>query len=94
MFFNSNNNFDEILDIIYKNSVNYSDTDVKLLYARLLYPSYYFDIFNSELNGEDKEKELKRIINLSVEYEQFLKEIYIDLKSRYHIQPIDWIVNN
>lgn len=92
-FFYSNFNEEEILKIIDENVNYYTQDDIKLLYGRLVFPTYYFDMFESILNGEKNEKELRNIINLSDQYEKFLKEIYLNLKVKYNIEPIDWIVN-
>jgi len=92
MFFYSKFSEDEIFELIDLN--NYSLNDIKLLYGRLLFPTYYFDLFEGVLNHEREEKEIDKIINLSKSYELFLKELYFNLKLKYNIEPIDWIVNN
>ena len=94
LFFYSKFDEDEIFKIIENESKHYSLNDIKLLYGRLLFPTYYFDLFESVLNKEREEKELNNIINLSKHYELFLKELYYVLKSKYNIEPIEWIVNN
>lgn len=67
--------------------------DIGRFYARLLYPTYYFDFFEKVINDEIEEKEFSKYIEMSKEYEKFLKKIYIFLKRKYNIEPIDWIVN-
>lgn len=94
LFFYSKFDEDEIFNIINEELLNYSLNDVQLLYGRLLFPTYYFDLFEGVLNKEREEKELNNIINLSKHYELFLKELYYVLKSKYNIEPIEWIVNN
>lgn len=62
-----------------------------MLYARLLYPSYYFDIYEKVMNNQEDEEKLIPIIALVNEYEKFLKESY-NLICRYsYIESIDWI---
>lgn len=92
-FFYSNLDEEEILKFIDENTNNYNLNDIKLLYGRLIYPSYYFDLFEGILNKEKEEKELKKIVSLSKNYELFLKELYYNLKSKYNIEPVEWIVN-
>ena len=94
LFFYSKFDEDEIFNIISEELLNYSLNDVQLLYGRLLFPTYYFDLFEGVLNKEREEKELNNIVNLSKHYELFLKELYYVLKSKYNIEPIEWIVNN
>ena len=65
----------------------------QLLYARLLYPSYYFDIYEKVMEGKLKEEELLKIINKSSSYELFLKQIFYEISKYATIEPIDWIVN-
>lgn len=93
IFFYSDFNEEEIFKIIDTELSDYSLIDIKLLYGRLLFPTYYFDLFERVLNKESDEKDLNRIVNLSKQYELFLKELYIALKSKYNIEPIEWIVN-
>ena len=53
-----------------------------MLYARLLYPSYYFDLYEKIMNNEVEEDALIDIISLVTEYEIFLKKVYV-LISKY-----------
>ncbi len=92
-FFYSELNEEGILEFLDENIKNYNLNDIKLLYGRLLYPTYYFDLFEGILNKEKEERELKKIVSLSKHYEFFLKELYFNLKIKYNIEPIDWIVN-
>ena len=92
-FFYDSIDEEEILKVIDENIEYYSLDDIKLLYGRLLYPTYYFDLFEGVLNKEKTEVELEKIRNISEQYELFLKELYYNLKAKYNIEPIDWIVN-
>lgn len=65
----------------------------QLLYARLLYPSYYFDIYEKIMEGNLDENELLPIINKADEYEAFLKQMYYEIIKYAPIEKIDWIVN-
>ena len=66
--------------------------NVKILFARLLYPSYYFDIYEKIIQEEQKEIELINIINRIDEYEEYLSKIYEMIKEDYKdINPIEWI---
>lgn len=65
----------------------------QLLYARLLYPSYYFDIYEKIMEGNIKEEALLSIINKSSLYEDFLKNMYLEISKYAPIEKIDWIVN-
>lgn len=67
--------------------------EIKLLYARLIYPTYYFDFFEKVINDREDENKFKKYIDLSNKYEYFLMDVYKFLKNKYNIEPIDWIAN-
>ena len=64
----------------------------EMLYARLLYPSYYFDIYEEIMNKEKDEKALIPIITKVNDYEQFLKKAYLEISKYATIEKIDWII--
>ena len=72
--------------------INFNNYDVNMFYARLLYPSYYFDIYEKVIEGDNEEK-LLDIIRKNRDYEIFLKQLYYLLEQRYQLEKIDWIVN-
>lgn len=53
-----------------------------MFYARLLYPSYYFDVYDSVMNKNVNEEELVKIVKRSNDYEKFLKITYLEI-SKY-----------
>jgi len=63
-----------------------------MLYARLLYPSYYFDIYENIMNDNGDEEKLIPIINKVNEYEMFLKNAYDELSKYTNLERIDWIL--
>ena len=77
-----------ILDSTYN-----SNYEANMLYARLLYPTYYFDIYEKVIEDLKEESELLDIINKVDEYELFLKEAYFELSRMYKIEQINWIIN-
>ena len=50
-----------------------------MFYARLLYPSYYFDVYDSVMNKNVNEEELVKIVKRSNDYEKFLKITYLEI---------------
>ncbi|MFC3886694.1 spore coat putative kinase YutH [Bacillus songklensis] len=71
----------------------------RLLYARLLFPVHYFESiegYYSTRNEEEKQKYARKIektITESVEYEQFLSNLYRSVgisTQRHHIPEIEW----
>lgn len=60
---------------------NLDETEKILFLSRMLYPSYYFDVYEQIIDGKLDEIELKKIINKVDEYELLLKNIYSLLKN-------------
>ena len=67
----------------------FSIYSLELLYARLLYPSYYFDVYESIMNDE----KLIPIIDKADEYEYFLKDAYFEINKYAPIEGIAWILD-
>lgn len=90
MFFNKKMTIYDIKRYIL--SVNLENIDYILLYTRMLFPSYYFDIYDRIINDTIDEKEILKITSRSDEYEELLYEIYLIIKRKINnIIGIDWI---
>lgn len=74
-------------------SEHFSVYSMQLLYARLLYPSYYFDLYDQIMNEEEEEEKLIPIIEKADSYELFLKQAYIEMNKFVPIERIEWILN-
>lgn len=70
---------------------NLSENEHLLFLARMLYPTYYFDLFEDIISGKIEDKEIKKITDLSSDYEILLKKLYRYYKSLFNIQPIEWL---
>ena len=90
-YFNENINIDFILNFIDNLNLNY--TESILLLARLLYPSYYFDIYDQIIQDKIRDDKIDIYIKKNTSYEMFLKKIYIFLKSKYKLPEIEWLAN-
>ena len=92
-FFNNNTNIFNEIKIYLKN--NYlSLTEVKLLVSRLLYPSFYFDMYDDIMIDEKEEKILTFILSKLNDYEIYLKKVIELLAKNYDIEEIMWIKKN
>lgn len=82
------------MEIIKKQIIDYkmSSFDAILFFSRLLFPSYYFDCYQSIVLGEKEEGTINIYLSLTNEYQRFLKEIYFFLNQYYEIPEIDWII--
>ena len=82
----------ELEDITYYIDNHLFDNSQALLFfSRLLYPSYYFDVCNDIIYKNIDEKNIYEIISKISDYEQFLKNIFYSLKSKFEIPEIEWI---
>lgn len=61
-------------------------------FARLLYPSYYFDLYERIMEENGREDELLKIVDLIEDYEFFLKEAWLLINKYVVIPGIDWII--
>ena len=80
--------------INYLNKLTLDKIDYLLLYVRLLFPSYYFDLYEEVINDNKDEEELNKIIELSTLYEELLYNVYLTIQSKTNIIGINWINNN
>ena len=71
---------------------NFSIYSLSLLYARLLYPTYYFDLYEKIMNDEESEEILIPFIEKIDQYEIFLAEAFIEINKYAPIERIDWIL--
>ena len=63
-----------------------------MLYARLFYPSYYFDYHEKIINQNTSENVLLPILDRVDEYETFLKDAWYLIHGFVPIEPILWIL--
>ena len=63
-----------------------------MLYARLLYPSYYFDIYEDIMNNNGNEEKLVNVISKVSDYEYFLYRAYQEISKYVHLERIDWLI--
>lgn len=89
-FFNNNQNiFNELNEYFYHNY--YSPYGIRVLFSRILYPSFYFNTYDKIISGKVEEKELNKIISKINNYEIYLYNIYLYLKKYYNIPSIEWL---
>lgn len=89
-FWTDNHNiYNELNNYLYKN--NLSLNEVKLLISRILFPSFYFDLYEDIFNYNKDEKILNNIISRIDKYEEYLNSIIIYFKRFYPIDEIEWL---
>jgi len=89
-FFKENKNIFNELNIYF--STNYfSLYGIRILFARILYPSFYFDMYEEIILNLRKESEILNITSRINEYEEYLRNIFFYLRRFYNIPEIEWL---
>ena len=87
------NNIDNLfpnLDEYFRHNY-YSAYGIRVLFARLIYPSFYFNIYDQIITGKEEESALNPIIDRITDYEYYLYSIYLYFLKYYDIPPIEWL---
>lgn len=80
----------EAIDAIFKKP--YTVYEYNIFYARMLFPTYYFDLFEDIILGNKSGKEIFSVTNLLEEYQKFLNELYFYLSKFAPIEEVPWII--
>ena len=91
-FLNNTNIFNEIN--IYLNHNNLSVTDIKILISRLLYPSFYFQLYEDILINNESEKIIIPYIEKISNYEKYLANVITYFNKLYQIDEVLWLKKN
>lgn len=75
----------------YLKNNNLSVNEIRLLVARLLYPSFYFDMYDDIIIDEKEEKIIFNVITRLDEYEEYLSNIIEYLSINYGVEDILWL---
>lgn len=68
-----------------------TEYEYQLFFARMLFPTFYFDLYEEVITGSEKEKELLYIVTQVSKYEKLLIQIYSFLKQRISLPNIEWL---
>ena len=70
-----------------------SRLSAQLLLARLLYPSYYFDVFEQVIIDHNSEENIIKILEGRKEYEAFLKYCYLTISKMFLLTSFpEWLL--
>lgn len=89
-FFKDNFSIFDELDEYFKYNY-FSIYGISLLIARILYPSFYFEIYDEVVNNNIQESVILKITSRTSEYEIFLADIFAYFHKYYDIKDINWI---
>lgn len=75
----------------YLRSPELSNYNRMLFFIRMTFPSFYFDTFETIMESQSSDEDLKEIIERSKEYDVLLKEIYNELANYMSMPYISWL---
>ena len=88
-FFNDENIMDDLT--YYLNNVRLSTYEYYLFLARLIYPTYYFDLYEEIITDRKEDEEIKKITNKVDDFEKIIKKVYNYYKTFLPISKIEWL---
>lgn len=88
-FFYLNYDFNDIREYLIRSDLNADD--YQLFFVRMLFPTYYFDIFQEIINNNINENVLIPILKRTKQYEQMLKQLYVFIINYTNIPEIEWL---
>lgn len=89
LFYSKSYNDKKIIEIVDK--INMNEFEYKMLYGRLLFPTFFFDLFDNVEIKNLNSNYLISIYNRAREYEIFLNIIFNRIRLKYNIPSIFWI---
>ena len=89
MFYSDKIDYIEIENLVNKNIL--SEMEYKLLFGRLLFPTFCFDMFDKYEDNKSDNIQLISIYNKAIEYEVFLHNVYLIIKKRNNIISVPWL---
>ena len=92
-FFRDNYRIFDELDEYFKYHY-YSFFGVQILIARVLWPSFYFELYDGVLRGKINESEVLKITSRLVEYEKYLRDVFRYFRKYYPIDEVGWIMHS
>ena len=88
-YINESISLPEVLTII--NNLNLNRFDSLLFLARLIYPSYYFDMYDQIIQNKISQDKIEIYTKKNTIYEVFLKKVYSVINSKKIIPEIEWL---
>lgn len=88
------NGYDEKNIIILLERLNLNKLMFNLLYSRLLYPTFYFDVFDKIILEDGVDNDILFVIDKTDDYLSMLRLIYNRFNTKYDMFNINWINKN
>lgn len=90
MFFKNEDAFKELETLTKKEALN--SLEYNLLYARLLYPTYYFDELSLILENNEDEDVLLKYLDKVEKFEEFLKKTFELFSKKTAMIKVEWLI--
>jgi len=88
LYIENNDVFENIKDYLEENLTNYEKI---MFFIRMLYPSFYFDIYEEIIDLKVGEENINDVIEKSRQYDLLLKKIYNYLSLSINMPYISWL---
>ncbi len=72
-------------------SLQLSDYGFGMFFGRMLFPSYYFDLYENIINGKENENKIEQVLSKIDAYIEFLNTIALQITRRHSIPFPQWI---
>lgn len=82
---------DDIYFLLDYLQLNFSESILML--ARLLYPTYFFDLYDQFILNKCNGKKINVILEQANNYEKLLKKVYLYFHNKYTFPNIEWLNN-
>lgn len=71
--------------------LNVNNLMFNLLYSRLMYPTFYFDVFDKIILEDGKDSDIVDVLNVVDKYLDMLNKVYLKFKDRYRMLNVEWL---
>ena len=71
--------------------LNVNNLMFNLLYSRLMYPTFYFDVFDKIILEDGKDSDIVYVLNVVDKYLDMLNKVYLKYKDKYSMLNVEWL---
>ncbi len=90
-FFKDNYNIFDELDLYFRYNY-YSFYGISLILSRVMYPSFYFRMYDDVINNKIRESDIVNITSRIDDYEKYLADVFRYFHKYYNVHDINWII--
>jgi hypothetical protein len=73
------------------NKCDYNDDDLKMFYARLMFPTTYFDVIENIILSDKNENIIDKYVDSVDDYIYLLKDAYLEISKKVNIIIPEWL---